>query len=207
MSEPKHIALVGAGLVGSLLSIYLAKRGYKISVFERRSDMRINSLEAGRSINLALSSRGIRALEEIGLADVIKQTAVPMNGRMMHDRQGKLTFQPYGKEGQFINSVSRSGLNKALMTEAEKLGVKFFFDHRLTKVDLVQTTLSTVDSRQSTADKNFDFIIGSDGAFSAVRGALQFTDRFDYAQDYINHGYKELHIPAGKANSFQLEKN
>jgi len=207
MSEPKHIALVGAGLVGSLLSIYLAKRGYKISVFERRSDMRITSLEVGRSINLALSSRGIRALEEIGLADVIRQTAVPMNGRMMHDRQGKLTFQPYGKEGQFINSVSRSGLNKALMTEAEKLGVKFFFDHRVTKVDLDQTTLTTVDSRQSTADKNFDFIIGSDGAFSAVRGALQFTDRFDYAQDYINHGYKELHIPAGKANSFQFEKN
>lgn len=207
MEKEKHIAIVGAGLVGSLLSIYLAKRGYKISVFERRADMRKQALEAGRSINLALSSRGIRALEEIGLADVIKQTAVPMHGRIMHDREGKLTFQPYGKQGQFINSVSRSGLNKALMTEAEKSGVEFFFDHRVEKVNLVNTILTTADSRQSTVDKKFDVIIGSDGAFSSVRGALQFTDRFDYSQDYIDHDYKELHIPAGNAGSFQLEKN
>ncbi len=207
MEKEKHIAIVGAGLVGSLLSIYLAKRGYKISVFERRADMRKQALEAGRSINLALSSRGIRALEEIGLADVIKQTAVPMHGRIMHDREGKLTFQPYGKQGQFINSVSRSGLNKALMTEAEKSGVEFFFDHRVEKVNLVNTILTTADSRQSTVDKKFDIIIGSDGAFSSVRGALQFTDRFDYSQDYIDHDYKELHIPAGNAGSFQLEKN
>ncbi len=206
-SKDHTIAIVGAGLVGSLLSIYLTKRGYRISVFERRADMRKQALEAGRSINLALSSRGIRALEEIGLADVIKQTAVPMHGRIMHDREGKLTFQPYGKQGQFINSVSRSGLNKALMTEAEKSGVEFFFDHRVEKVNLVNTILTTVDSRQSTVDKKFDIIIGSDGAFSSVRGALQFTDRFDYSQDYIDHDYKELHIPAGDAGSFQLEKN
>ena len=206
-SKDHTIAIVGAGLVGSLLSIYLAKRGYKISVFERRPDMRKSVFEGGRSINLALSNRGIRALEEIGLADVIKQTAVPMHGRMIHDREGKLTFQPYGKQGQFINSVSRSGLNKALMTEAEKLGTEFFFDHRVEKVNLVNTILTTVDSRQSTVDKEFGKIIGSDGAFSAVRSALQFTDRFDYAQDYIDHGYKELHIPAGDAGSFQLERN
>ena len=203
----QSIAIVGAGLVGSLLSIYLSKRGYKISVFERRADMRKQAMDGGRSINLALSNRGIRALDEIGLANVIKQTAVPMHGRMMHDLQGKLTFQPYGKQGQFINSVSRGDLNKALMTEAEKSGVEFFFDHRVEKMNLVNTILTTVNSRQSTVDKKFDLIIGSDGAFSAVRAALQFTDRFDYSQDYIDHGYKELHIPAGAEGSFQLEKN
>ncbi len=205
----KHIAIVGAGLVGSLLSIYLAKRGYKISVFERRPDMRKQILEAGRSINLALSNRGIRALEEIGLADVIKQTAVPMHGRMMHNRQGDLTFQPYGKLGQFINSVSRGGLNKALMTSSESLGVDFHFEQRITSVDLNKTRLNLQDQQQTTSNQqlSFDLIIGSDGAFSAVRGSLQFTDRFDYAQDYIDHGYKELHIPAGTNGSFQLDQN
>ncbi len=206
-SKDQTIAIVGAGLVGSLLSIYLAKRSYKISVFERRHDMRKQVMERGRSINLALSNRGIRSLEEIGLADVIKQTAVPMHGRIMHDLQGKLTYQPYGKQGQFINSVSRGGLNKALMTEAEKSGVEFFFDHRIEKVNHVNTILTTVDSQQSTVEKKFDIIIGSDGAFSAVRSVLQFSDRFDYSQDYIDHGYKELHIPAGASGAFQLEKN
>ena len=207
INSQKHIAIVGAGLVGSLLSIYLAKRGYAITVFERRPDMRKQTMGGGRSINLALSNRGIKALEEIGLADVIKETAVPMRGRVMHDLQGKLTFQPYGKAGQFINSVSRGGLNKALMTEAGKLGVRFLFEHRVEKVDLMNTILTTVDNRQSIVESKFDLIIGSDGAFSAVRGALQLTDRFDYTQDYINHGYKELHIAAGQSGSFQLEKN
>jgi kynurenine 3-monooxygenase len=146
-------------------------------------------------------------LEEVGLADVIKQTAVPMNGRVMHDLQGKLTFQPYGKQGQFINSVSRGGLNMSLMIEAGKLGVEFFFEHRVEKVDLVNTILTTMDSQLSMKNNQFDIIIGSDGAFSAVRTALQFTDRFDYTQDFIDHGYKELHIPAGKGGAYQLEKN
>ena len=223
MKKEKHIAIVGAGLVGSLLSIYLSKRGYKISVFERRADRRKQPMDGGRSINLALSNRGIRALDEIGLANVIKQTAVPMHGRMMHDLQGKLTFQPYGKQGQFINSVSRGDLNKALMTEAEKLGVEFHFEQRITSVDIEMTQLEVQGSRfkvQNSSPKSsiqhptsniqhlpFDLIIGSDGAFSAVRAALQFTDRFDYSQDYIDHGYKELHIPAGAEGSFQLEKN
>lgn len=221
----KKIAVVGAGLVGSLLAIYLKKRGYNVTVFERRGDMRKKGAEAGRSINLALSNRGIRALEEIGLADELRKVAIPMHGRMMHDKQGKLSSFAYGKEGQFINSVSRSGLNVVLMNEAERLGVTFLFDQRVTKVDLTHTTL-TVDSVQSivhgksaTIDHgpstnnqqpttyNFDHIIGADGAFSAVRSAFQFTDRFDYEQDYIDHGYKELHIPPGAGGSFQLEKN
>lgn len=206
MKIEKHIAISGAGLVGSLLSIYLAKRGYKVSVFERRGDMRTSEYVGGRSINLALSNRGIRALAEVGLAEEMKAVAIPMHGRMMHDRKGALSFLQYGKEGQFINSVSRSALNIVLMNKAEELGVEFLFNQRIVKVDLEKTIL-TVDRGQSTADSKFDLIIGADGAFSAVRSAFQITDRFDYSQHYIDHGYKELHIPPGMAGSFQLEKN
>ncbi|MBK5278962.1 MAG: FAD-dependent monooxygenase [Bacteroidia bacterium] len=205
-TKNQTVAIVGAGLVGSLLSIYLANRGYRISVFERRPDMRKHTIDVGRSINLALSNRGIRALEEIGMADAIKKITIPMNGRMMHDIQGRLSFQPYGKQGQFINSVSRGALNEALIDEAEKLGVEFFFDHHVGNVNLGETVINVNVSQQSTINKKFDIIIGADGAFSAVRGVFQLTDRFDYSHDYIDQGYKELHIPASKG-AFQLEKN
>ena len=189
--------------MGSMMSVYLAKRGYRISVFERRSDMRKHSVDAGRSINLALSNRGIRSLEEIGLAEKLKQASVPMRGRMMHDVNGKLTFQPYGKEGQFINSVSRSGLNKVLITEAEANGVTFFFDHRCVGVDLNETTLSLLSDGKTT-HRNFDTIIGADGAFSSVRGTMKITDRFAYSPDYIDPGYKEFTIPAGMHGEFLM---
>jgi len=207
MNTSRHIAISGAGLVGSLLAIYLAKRGYKITVFERRGDMRKSGYEGGRSINLALSNRGIRALDEVGLAEEMKSVAIPMHGRMMHDMQGNLSSQPYGKQGQFINSVSRSALNIVLMNKAEALGVEFRFEQRITIVDLEKTTLTTAGSQHSGIEHKFDLIIGADGAFSAVRSAFQITDRFDYSQDYIDHGYKELHIPPGAAGAFQLEKN
>lgn len=204
----KHIAISGAGLVGSLLALYLRKRGYQISVYERRGDMRRSDYVGGRSINLALSNRGLRALEEVGLAEELKKIAIPMHGRMMHDVKGNLSYQAYGKEGQYINSISRSALNIALMNEAEKAGVTFLFNHAIEKVDLVKTTLTTTNG-QGLTDKelHFDLIIGADGAFSAVRDAFRTSDRFDYQQFYIDHGYKELCIPAGESNSFQLEKN
>ena len=166
--------------------------------------MRKGKAEAGRSINLALSTRGLRALDEVGLASAVKKVAIPMHGRMMHDSKGNLTFQPYGKQGQFINSISRTELNIVLMNEAEKHGAKFFFEHRCTNVDLDKTTLSV--TRQNTdTTQQFDLIIGADGAFSAVRWAMQITDRFDFSQHYIEHGYKELEIPAEAGAS--LEKN
>lgn len=208
MNSSKHIAICGAGLVGSLLSIYLIKRGYKVTVFERRGDMRKSDYVGGRSINLALSNRGIRALTEVGVAEEIKAVSIPMHGRVMHDVQGNLSVQPYGKQGQFINSVSRSALNIVLMNKAEELGVDFHFDQRITQIDLDKTSM-TVHSNQPQDYRlwTMDYIIGADGAFSAVRGSFQITDRFDYSQDYIDHGYKELHIPPGAAGSFQLEKN
>ena len=203
MNSEKHIAIVGAGLVGSLVSIYLAKRGYKVSVFERRNDMRKSKAYEGRSINLALSNRGIRALEEVGLADELKKEAIPMHGRIIHDLQGNVNFQPYGKEGQYINSISRSGLNKVLMNEAEKNNVQFYFKKRVNHIDFDHTEITFQDSTKN----KFDLIIGSDGAFSAVRLAMQMTDQFNFSQDYIEHGYKELHIPAGLNGEFKLEKN
>jgi kynurenine 3-monooxygenase len=203
-NQQKNIAIVGAGLVGSLLAIYLAKRGYNVSLFERRNDMRTGAAEAGRSINLALSNRGIRALEEIGVADELKKVAIPMHGRMMHDVKGNLTFQPYGKEGQFINSISRSNLNIVLMNEAEKQGANIFFEHRCANVDFDNTKL-TLQTATGTTTKQFDMIVGADGAFSAVRWAMQITDRFNFSQHYIEHGYKELEIPPSAGTD--LEKN
>jgi kynurenine 3-monooxygenase len=207
MKKELHIAITGAGLVGSLLAIYLKNRGYQVSVFERRNDMRKNAGYEGRSINLALSNRGIRALEEVGLAEELKKEAIPMHGRMIHDLHGNLNFQPYGKAGQYINSISRSGLNKVLMTKAESLGVGFHFEQRITGVDFEKTELTIQHSTLNIQHLPVDLIIGSDGAFSAVRLAMQFSDQFNFSQSYIEHGYKELHIPAGAAGSFQMEKN
>src|SRR5262245_55082189 len=135
MSNSKPVVIVGAGLVGSLLSIYLTRRGYGVSLFERRPDTRKHALGGGRSINLALSNRGLKALNEVGLDEVIRKTAIPMHGRMIHSVEGDLNFQPYGKTGQFINSISRSGLNVVLLDEAERLGVKVHFESNIEDID------------------------------------------------------------------------
>jgi kynurenine 3-monooxygenase len=205
--QKKSISIIGAGLVGSLLSIYLKKRGYQVSVFERRPDMRKKGYEGGRSINLALSNRGIRALNEVGLAEELKKVAIPMHGRTMHSREGKLTYQPYGVNGQFINSISRSDLNIVLMNEAERLGVDFNFDHKCVSVDFDNTSVEFLHLKSEILNFKSDIIIGSDGAFSAIRQAMQVSDRFDYSQEYIKHGYKELHIPASDTGEFKLDKN
>ena len=131
----KNITIIGAGLVGSLLSIYLSKRGYKVRIYERRSDMRKTILSAGRSINLALSDRGIAALEEVGIMGDIRKIAIPMHGRTMHAKDGSIHYQAYGKEGQFINSVSRGELNKKLMNLAEEAGAEIFFNEKCEHID------------------------------------------------------------------------
>ena len=138
----KEITIIGAGLVGSLLSIYLSKRGYKVKVFERSADMRKEKISAGRSINLALSDRGIKALEEVGIMDEIRKICIPMHGRYIHNADGSTAFQPYGKEGQFINSVSRGELNKKLMDLAEHQGAEIYFNHKCEFIDWQTNTIT-----------------------------------------------------------------
>jgi kynurenine 3-monooxygenase len=206
----KKVTLVGAGLVGSLLSIYLAKRGYKVDLFERRPDMRKAKIAAGKSINLALSDRGWKGLEGIGIAEEIHQIAIPMYGRSIHHKDGSTAFQPYGKKEQAIYSVSRGGINMKLMDLAEKQkDVSIHFDERCTHIDRNTNTafFENNESRKVTEEKS-DLIFGSDGAFSASRLSMQLaTDRFEYNQHYISAGYKELVIPSGANGSFRIEKN
>lgn len=204
--EIKHIGVLGAGLVGALLSIYLRKRGYKVSLYEKRDDMRKSSSDSGRSINLALSRRGIKALEDIGVIEEVEKIMLPMEGRMMHSQDGELTFQPYGKEGQYINSVSRGNLNKILLNKAEAEGVEIKFEYTCQKVDLDgnSVTFKTPDGEKTM---QFDLLFGSDGAYSKMRQALVKTDRFNYEQYYIPHGYKELSIPPTEDGDFAIAPN
>ncbi|HEX6915854.1 MAG TPA: NAD(P)/FAD-dependent oxidoreductase [Chitinophagaceae bacterium] len=205
----KNVVIVGAGLVGSLLAIYLCRRGYQVRIFERRGDMRSGQQIAGRSINLALSDRGIRALEEVGAMDAIREIAIPMHGRFIHNADGTTAFQAYGKEGQFINSVSRGELNKVLMTVAENSGAQIFFNQKCTGVNWNEKLVefdSTCGEESETI--GYDLLFGADGAYSAVR--LQHMlqhDRFEYRQSYIDFGYKELTIPAAENGGFRIEKH
>ncbi len=194
----KKATIIGAGLVGSLWAVFLARRGYAVSVYERRPDMRQKGYLGGRSINLAMSARGWAAIEKAGIRPQIEQVAIPMPGRMMHAVSGDTSYQPYGQEGQAIYSVSRGGLNLELLRIASEFpNVQFHFEHRCTDVDLQQNTLHFEDMRTGTAKTvESDLVFGTDGAFSAVRYAMQRTDRFDYSQTYLEHGYKELTIPA-----------
>ncbi|OQP67535.1 FAD-dependent oxidoreductase [Niastella populi] len=203
MNTNKHVAIIGGGPVGSLAAIYLKRRGYQISVFERRPDIRQQVINQGRSINLALSNRGLKALAEVGVIDKVKQRTTPMHGRMVHSSNGNVAIQPYGKEGQFINSISRNDLNSILIDKAEEMGTLFYFDKRVQHVDIESTSL-TYKLDVDSITKSFDVIICADGAFSSVRSSMQSED---YALEYLDHGYKELHIPAGPKGTFKLEKN
>jgi kynurenine 3-monooxygenase len=205
----KKVTIIGAGLVGSLLSIYLTKRGYRVSIYERRSDMRKTAISAGRSINLALSDRGIRALEEVGIMDDIRQIAIPMHGRYMHQVDGSHSYQAYGKEGQYINSVSRGELNRKLMDLAEKNGVDIHFNHRCDHINWSDYVIRFTDTEKNKeVNTTQDLIFGSDGAFSAARLSHMLQhDRFQYQQYYIDFGYKELTIPPGENGGFRMEKN
>ncbi len=196
------ISIVGAGLVGSLLAVILKKKGFEVQVYEKRSDPRKSNIAAGRSINLALSHRGIRPLKMAGVFEYIEPYLIPMNGRMMHSESGELTFQPYGKEGQYINSVSRAQLNQLLVESAENVGVEVHFDHQCTDIDFDENIIEFENGKKIKSD----LIIGTDGAFSAIRKKLQFTDRFNFSQHYIEHGYKELCIES-KGDDFGLEPN
>ncbi|GAB4495611.1 MAG: NAD(P)/FAD-dependent oxidoreductase [Saprospiraceae bacterium] len=208
-TSQQKVIVVGAGLVGSLWAVFLARRGYQVEVYERRPDMRAAGYQGGRSINLAMSERGWKAVEQAGIREKIEKVAIPMPGRMMHSLAGEKTFQPYGKEGQAIYSVSRGGLNLELLNIAASFpNVRFFFDHRCADVDLEKPFL-TFENLKTNELKTVEapLIFAADGAFSAVRYALQRTDRFNYTQFYLEHGYKELTIPPAPGGGHRMEKN
>ena len=204
----EKIAIRGGGLSGSLLAICLAKRGAQVELYERRGDIRKGQAAAGRSINLALSTRGIEALKRVGLAEQVLNDAIPMNGRMMHSVDGQLTYQAYGKEGQYINSVSRSLLNIKLLELADEFdNVKILFKQKCVSVDLNKNTAVMEDENGVQTNITADILFGSDGSFSAVRNEMQKTSRFTYSQTYENYGYKELEIVPGPDSSFQAEEH
>ena len=206
----KSVTIVGAGLVGSLLSIYLAKKGYKVNIYERRSDMRKVNMSAGKSINLALSDRGWRGLAGVGISDDIMKIAIPMYGRFIHHKDKSTAYQPYGKDKQAIYSVSRAEINMRLMDLAEKQpNVKIHFDKRCTNIDKNSLKSSFEDNNtKETVSDTADLLFGADGAFAASRLSMQLSsDRFEYKQHYIDCGYKELIIPPGPDGKFLLDKN
>jgi kynurenine 3-monooxygenase len=205
----KKISIIGAGLVGSLLALYLNKRGYKVTLHERRPDMRKVKIPAGRSINLALSDRGWKGLQGVGIDDAIRQIGIPMTHRTMHSVDGKITTQPYGKDGQGIYAVSRGILNCTLLDLAEAGGVEIHFNQRCTGITLASGEMQFEHSENNQkSSQHADLIFGADGAFAASRLQLQLsTDQFNYSQSYLQHGYKELMFVAKADGSHQLEKN
>lgn len=208
----KNYTIIGAGLAGSLMAILLAKRGHKVKVYEKRPDMRLEEISAGRSINLALSDRGIDALRRAGVEEEVMKDVIPMIGRLIHDTEGDKQIQPYsGKDGEWINSVSRGGLNMTLMTVAEATGnVEFEFEIGCKRIDFESNklTLESAD-RKSTRVEDFETIIGADGGGSYVRLAYQLGGirRFNLSQQFLDHGYKELSMPPAEAGGYRIADN
>jgi kynurenine 3-monooxygenase len=207
--KAETISLIGAGLNGPLLALGLAKRGFRVEIYERRPDMRLVRLSAGRSINLALSTRGIHALGEAELWNEMRKIVVPMKGRMMHSATSGLTFQPYGKnDSEVIHSISRAELNIALMKAAEEQGVKISFQQRCIGIDLKTGTLQLRDERNGEETRvESSVVIGCDGSASAIRGEMLKLNRFNFSQQYLDYGYKELTISAGPGGKRALETN
>jgi kynurenine 3-monooxygenase len=206
----KKVIIVGAGLVGSLWAVYMQKAGYKVVIYERRSDIRKAEISAGKSINLALSERGWNSLKAAGVEKEIEKIAIPMSGRVMHSMEGKLTYQPYGKKDEAIYSVPRGKLNAMMMNLAEDKGnTEIHYQHQCMDADLEKghITLKNLITQEVFEDKA-DVIFAADGAFSAVRyNSMQKVDRFNFSQFYIEDGYKELLIPADENGNYKLEKN
>jgi len=202
-------ALIGSGLAGGLLAAYLGRRGHEVDLYERRADPREGNIVGGRSINLAISTRGIHALEQIGIAEEALRHAIPMRGRMIHDRSGALHFTPYDVDPQkCINSIGRAALNTTVIQAAQRYpNVRVYFDHRCTGVDL-DTPVAHLETANRTVTATADAVVGVDGAFSAVRKSMQGEiANFQYDESYLAHGYKELMIPPAPDGSWRMEKN
>lgn len=205
-----RITIVGGGLGGALLATYLGRAGYSVDLFERRADPTAGNYVGGRSINLAISARGIAALQEVGLAQEVLASAVPMRGRMIHGRDEHLHFQPYDKDPALcINSVGRAALNASTIAAAKQLpNVRVAFNQRCADVDLDRPLVKLAHAETGEESEHAaDLVIGADGAGSAVRKAMMRMDRFTYSQDFLAHGYKELTIPPADGGGFRMEPN
>lgn len=209
----KKIIIVGAGLCGSLLALRLMQRGYKVEMYEKRPDLRTHELDAGRSINLALSPRGLMALDIVGLKEEVLTRCIPMKGRMVHPQNGEAFLSPYsGRESDYINSVSRPGLNMLLLDEADKYDdIQIHFDCEVRKINLKEASIEAVNT--VTGEKIHDqgaIVIGTDGAGSIVRRSFMARSGellFNYSQVFLRHGYKELSIRPEIKGEFKIFKN
>lgn len=201
------IRLIGGGLTGPLLGIELVRRGFEVEIYEKRPDMRRVGMSAGRSINLALSARGIHALNQAGLWSQMQRIITPMKGRMIHSSDSKTTFQPYSRnEADVNNAISRAELNIALMNAAEEHGVKIHFQMRCTGMDLRNGTVQFRQEESGKAESiEAEVVIGCDGSASAIRGEMLKKTRFNFSQQYLDYGYKELTIPASSGGKHLLE--
>ena len=211
MNKQDKIVIIGAGLCGSLLALRLAQRGFKVDLFESRPDLRKVNISAGRSINLALSDRGFKALRLCRVEEKAKEICIPMYGRLIHDTKGNLFASNYsGRENEYINSISRGDLNGILLTEAEKHeNVTIHFNKKCKKVDIENSIAHFKDyktNQEFTVDA--DVIFGTDGAGSILRKSYYLEKKFlfSYSQNYLNHGYKELEIPSNKQGNHQISK-
>ncbi len=206
MQTPQKIAVVGSGLVGSLLAIYLRKAGHTVHVYDRSPDIRQIEF-SGRSINLAMSNRGWKALDGVGVGDAVREIAIPMDKRAIH-LVDKLNFQTYGNEGEAIYSISRGLLNRKMIDLAESAGAEFFFEQRIWDVTLADATLHIgATERGAWQEKKYDMVFGADGAFSRIRHRMQRQSMFDYSQEFLKIGYKELNIPANPNGTHKLDPN
>jgi len=207
---PTKFVLIGSGLAGGLLAAYLGRRGYNVDLYERRADPREGNIVGGRSINLALSTRGIHALEQLGIADEVLRHAIPMRGRMIHDKSGDQHFAPYDVDPtKCINSIGRAALNTTVIEAAQRYSnVRVHFNHRCIEVDLDSATAHLLNtSTNQPLESSGDAVIGVDAASSAVRQSMQMQiDSFQYDESYLAHGYKELTIPPRLDGSWQMEK-
>jgi len=210
--KQQNILIIGAGLCGSLLALRLGQRGYNVTVYEMRPDLRKVDISAGRSINLAFSDRGIKAMKLVGIQDKVKPLCIPMNGRMLHDLEGNTTLAPYsGREYEFINSISRGQLNGLLLDEAEKhKNVTIHFNKKCKSVDFIKTTalFKDYDTGHEFVE-DADVIIGTDGAGSALRKSYYLGKKFlfSFSQDWLSHGYKELSILPDENGKYKTYKN
>ncbi|MBT8190299.1 MAG: NAD(P)-binding protein, partial [Bacteroidia bacterium] len=209
----KDIIVLGAGLSGTLMAIRLAQRGYKVDLYEKRPDLRTTEISAGRSINLALSDRGLMALDSAGMKEDTLKLVIPMYGRLIHGLDGQTTLYRYsGRKDEWINSISRPGLNTLLLDKTEEFkNITVCFDHDAIKVDSIKDEIifQSPDGKH-TIDTSGKIIIGADGAGSSLRREMQRRSnqlRFSFSQSFLDTGYQELCLPAGPNGEYLIDKN